>query len=112
VKKLLDFQAPIINGIIFKSYSDKNINIGLSVDREAIDEALAYDYIDNELDVRWDYTKEMRAIYAALQEVTTLINSDLGEDFQELYDENFDAPMDIHNIKFWKEAFDISISFN
>lgn len=112
VKKLLDRQEPIINGIIFKSYSGKNINIGLDAYREAIDGALANDYIDDELDVRWDYTKEMRAIYEALKEVSTLINTDFGEEFQDLYDEEFDAPMDINNIKFWEEVFDISIYFN
>jgi hypothetical protein len=112
VKKLLDFQDPIINGVIFKEYSGKDIKIGLDANREALDDALANDFIDQDMNVKWDSTKEMWAIYVALKEVTVLINSDFGEDFQELFDAEFDSPIDINNIKFWKNVFDISIYFN
>lgn len=112
VKKLLDRQDSIINGVIFRSYSGKDIKIGLDASREALDEALANDYIDDDLEVKWDSTKEMRSISSALDKLSGFITSDLGEDFYDLYDEEYDAPMDIKNKKFWEDVLDVSIYFN
>lgn len=112
VKKLLNNQESIINGIIFKSYSGKDIKIGWEGNRDELGEALANDYIDEDLDVQWESTKEMIAINHALNKVSKFISSDLKDDFYESYDEKFDAKMSINNKGFWEEIFDVSISFN
>lgn len=112
VKKLLDRQSSIMNGIIFKSYSGKDIKIGWEGNRDELDDALANDYIDEDLEVKWEMTKEMRKISDALDKVSTFIVSELDNDFYELYENEFDSPMEIKNKGFWEEAFEASIRFN
>ncbi len=111
VKDLLSNQDSIINGVIFKSYSGKEVKIGWEGNRDELDEALANDYIDEDLDIKWDATKEMRKIYKALQNVSSFINSDLDEGFDKQYEENYGCPFDISNKKFWEDAFEADIRF-
>lgn len=112
VKKLLGRQSSIINGIIFKSYSGKDIKIGWEGNREELDEALANDYIDEDLDVQWEQTKEMKAISDALGNVSRFMSSELNNDFYESFEDTFDSPLDIKNKGFWEEVFEASIRFN
>lgn len=111
VKKRLAQNDSIINGIIFKSYSRKEVTIKSEGNKDEIDEALANDFIDEDLDVKWETTKEMMKIRESLDEVSKFLEKTLKEDFYELYDENFDAPMEISNKKFWEAVFEASISF-
>lgn len=111
VKKRLAQNDSIINGIIFKSYSRKEVTIKWEGNRDEIDEALANDFIDEDLDVKWETTKEMRKIREALDEVSKFLENNLKDDFYDSYDENFDAPMEISNKKFWEEVFEATISF-
>ena len=112
VKKRLYRNSSIINGIIFKSYSGKDIKIKWEGNKEEIDEAYANDYIDDDLVVKWDETSEMKKIRDALDNVSAYIESDLDEAFFESYKENFNTPLNINNKLFWEELFDISISFS
>lgn len=112
VKKLLYKNSSILNGIIFKSYSGKEITIKWEGNNEEIDEAYANDFIDGDLEVRWDETSEMKKIEVALDKVSTFLSKDLDDDFLESYEKNFDAPMRLNNKKFWEELFEASISFN
>lgn len=112
VKKLLDRQSSIMNGIIFKSYSGKDIKIGWAGNRDELDEALANDYIDEDLDIKWDTTKEMRNISNALDKVSSFMDSKLDHDFYDLYEESFDSPLELKNKGFWEEVFEASIKFN
>ena len=64
-----------------------------------------------DLDIKWDATKEMRKIYKALQNVSSFINSDLDEGFDKQYEENYGCPFDISNKKFWEDAFEADIRF-
>jgi hypothetical protein len=112
LKKLLEKQPSIINGIIFKSYSGKDIQIGWEGNREILDEALANDYIDEDLDVRWNETKEMGKISDALDKVSVFMNSKLNSDFYQTYEEEYDSPFDLKNKGFWEEAFEANIRFN
>jgi hypothetical protein len=112
VKKLLNRQSSIMNGIIFKNYSGKNLNIGWEGNRRELDEAIANDYIDEDLDIKWDSTKEMRNIYSALEKVTRFMNSKIEEDFFTLFEEDFECNFEIKNKKFWEEVFAVSISLN
>jgi hypothetical protein len=111
VKKLLIKQPSIINGIIFKSYTGKEVQIIADINRPQLDEALANGYIDEELDVRWENTKEMREIEKALNKVRKYIKGDLKSEFHEVYEEDYNSPLDINNKKFWEEAFEIELSF-
>jgi len=112
LKKLLEKQPSILNGIIFKSYSRKDIQIGWEGNRDVLDEALANDYIDEDLDVRWNETKEMGKISDALNKVSAFINSKLKSDFYQTYEEEYDSPFDLKNKGFWEEAFEANIRFN
>lgn len=112
VKKRLAQNDSIINGIIFKSYSGKEVTIKWENNNDEIDEALANDFIDRDLDVKWETTKEMRKIREALDEVSKFLRKNLKSDFYESYEAAFDAPMEISNKKFWEEVFQASISFN
>lgn len=112
IKWLLNKQSSIINGIIFKSYSGKDIQIGWEGNREVLDEALANDYINEDLDVKWDETKEMKKIYDALDKISKFMGSNLHSDFHQIYEEEYDSPFDIRNKGFWEEAFEANIKFN
>jgi hypothetical protein len=112
VKKRLDRYPSIINGIIFKSYTGKEISIKWEANEEEIDEAYANDYIDDDLQVRWDETSEMKRTGNALDKVKDFIGKDLGEDFFQIYEENFDSPLNIENKLFWEELFEASISLS
>ena len=112
VKKRLDRNSSIINGIIFKSYTGKDITIKWEGNKEEIDEAYANDFIDDELNVRWEETTEMKRTGNAIDNVRNFLGKDLGEDFYELYEENFEAPMSIDNKMFWEELFEAYISFS
>jgi hypothetical protein len=112
VKKRLDRNSSIINGIIFKSYTGKDITIKWEGNKEEIDEAYANDFIDDELNVSWEETTEMKRTGNAIDNVRNFLGKDLGEDFYELYEENFEAPMSIDNKMFWEELFEAYISFS
>lgn len=112
VKKLLYKQSSITNGVIFKSYSGKDIQIGWEGNRDELDDALANDYIDEDLEVLWSTTKEMQNLSNALDLVSTFIISEHDDDFYEIYDDEFESPMEIKNKGFWEEAFETIIRFN
>lgn len=112
VKKRLSKNSSIINGIVFKAYSGKNVTISWEGNQTEIDKALANDYIDDDLVVKWEETTEMIKIKEALDKVSDFISKDLKEDFYQSYNEFFDMPMSISNKKFWEYAFEASISFS
>lgn len=114
VKEILAKNHKIVNGIIFNSYSGKGVTISFKGNKKEIDEALANDFIDENLDVKWKTTSEMSNIKEALDEVSKFISKkeNLTEDFYQSYEEHFDAPMQLGNKKFWEKVFEASISFN
>lgn len=111
IKKRLDKYDSIINGIIFKSYTRKEITIKLEGNKDEIDEAYANDYIDDELNVRWEDTTEMKKTKNALDKVQSFLSKELDEEFHDSYDENFNAPLKIDNKIFWEELFEATINF-
>jgi hypothetical protein len=111
VKELLSKNARIINGIIFNSYTDKGVSIGWEGNNRELDEAVANDYIDKDLDAKWYETKEMKEIKDSLDNVSSFLSTILEDDFYETYEQTFKSPIDIKNKKFWEEAFEASISF-
>jgi hypothetical protein len=112
VKKRLSRNASIINGIIFKSYSGKEVTISWEGNKEEIDKAYANDFIDQDFDVKWEETSEMSRIKDALDKVETFLSKNLKDDFIQSYEESFDAPMNLSNKIFWEAVFEASISFS
>ncbi len=111
VKKRLDRNSSIINGIIFKSYTRKDITIKWEGNKKEIDEAYANDFIDEELNARWEETTEMKRTWDAIDNVRIFLGKDLGEDFYELCKEKFETSMSIDNKIFWEELFEANVSF-
>ena len=113
ITKLLNKQAPVINGILFKDFSKKEIKIGFERFRGDIDEAVANDFIDEDLDVKWSDTKEMQKIYDSLSELEKFLSQhDLKKDFFESFEEDYDVPIDLRNKSFWEKVLGVSILFN
>lgn len=113
VNKLLGRNNRIINGIIFKSYTGKDVTIRWEGSQDELDEAFANDYINSELEILWDATKEMKEIENALEKVRRFLSSSsLNNDFFQEYEDNYNAPLDINNKKFWEEVFEASVSFS
>lgn len=108
-KKLLSGFHPIIIGIIFKTYANKNLTINWQGYKEPIDEALANDYIDEELDANFHTTSKMMKIETALDIISNFLSRDLTEDFYEQYESEYEAPLSLKNKLFWEEAFELTI---
>jgi len=112
VGQLLNKQDSIINGIIFKSYSGKKIDISWEGNSAELDEAFAHDYINEDLEIEWDTTHEMRKISKALDKVSTFLDSKLNSDFYDAFQEKYHCPLKMNNLGFWKEVFKANVTFN
>lgn len=113
VSSLLGNLSSIVRGIIFVTYSGKDVRIGWQGWEEQIDDARSRDYIDDDLEVDWSTTKLMREIKSALSEVDQFIYDKIEDvDFLNIYEEKFDAPLSISNIEFWEEAFNVGVSIS
>jgi len=111
--KLLNKQPPIINGIIFKDFSKKEIKIGFERLREDIDDAIANDFIDEDLDVKWHDTKEMQKIYDSLLDLDKFLTQhELKKEFFESFEDDYDVPLDLRNKGFWEKVLGVTILFN
>jgi len=110
-KKQLDKFSPIMRGIIFKEYTGKDIRINWEYYKEDIDEAIAEDFIDEELDADWETTPQMQNIYESLSELSEILNRNLDESFDESFKNDYKAPLKIDNKSFWEKVFDITIHF-
>jgi hypothetical protein len=110
-KEQLDKFSPIIRGVIFREYTGKNIGVKFEGYREDIDEAIAEDYIDDELNADWRTTVQMKDIYNSLNEISEILEETIEEDFNERFSKDFKSPQKIDNISFWKEVFETNINF-
>ena len=114
VRKLLFRNSCFINGIIYKSYSGKSeIPIDCTNYSRVIAEALADEYINEELEINWTKTTKMKSIYNALEKLNSFINGgDLSDEFFEEYEEKYEAPMELQNKLFWEEVLSVEICFS
>lgn len=103
---------PIINGIIFKSYSRKNLDIKTFAYTEYVDDAVAYDYINEELNADFSKTSKMRKIKGAIDELEYFMERNLSNEFHIQYDEDYDEPLALDNRSFWENVLDIKIILN
>jgi len=106
----LNTLQPIVIGIIFIDYSQKNISVSSDGYTEKIDEAISKDIITDSLEVDWDTTKNMRKLSKHLKELSDFLNNyGSFDDFIEMYENKYTAPISISNIDFWEECFDQNI---
>ncbi|GAA3732908.1 hypothetical protein GCM10022422_14380 [Flavobacterium ginsengisoli] len=104
---------PIIRGIIFKTYSNKEkITINAQAYSDYVDEALANDYINEELEADFSQTTKMAKIESLLDKLSIYMEKDLSSEFYEKYEEEYNAPLKISNKLFWEEVLDLNLFFS
>lgn len=101
----------IIRGIIFKDYTGKGMCINGHYNQSDIDNALAEDYIDDDYCVIWNETLTMSKIKKALDDLSQFLKSPLTDDFDKEYENEYDAPLDINNLSFWKDVLQSVVTF-
>lgn len=111
ITKQLNKHKSIIRGIIFNTYSHKNMAINWQASESIIDEARAEDIIDEDMEADWETTRKMKSLYDSLQKLEKFMAAPLDSSFMEKYEEVFDAPFKIDNRNFWEEAFGLNLSF-
>ncbi len=110
-KKQLGIFTPIMRGVIFKEYTGKDIKINWENYREDIDEAVAEDFVSEELKADWETTSEMQNLYESLNELSEILGRDLPESFDESFKRDYKAPRKLDNKTFWEKVFDVAIYF-
>lgn len=113
VQEALSRFSPIIIGIVFKSYTGKDgITIYWEGYKDVLDDALASDYINKDLEADFYTTNMMSNINSYLNKVDSFLEGDLTEEFISGYCEKYGAPMKIENKIFWEEVLGVSVSFS
>lgn len=110
-KKQLQMFSPIMRGIIFKEFTGKDIKINWEYYRPDIDEAIAQDYVTDELEADWDTTQEMQDIYESLHEMSEILGRSLTYSFDENFKKSYNAPKKIDNKTFWQNVFEVTVNF-
>ncbi|MCO5241239.1 MAG: toll/interleukin-1 receptor domain-containing protein [Chitinophagaceae bacterium] len=111
-KNLTRFDGIII-GVIYKTFTQKDVIVRGNGWERQLENAVSRDYIydnDEEYVADWETTKEMRTAYASLNEVERFINAnETNSSFYESYDEEYEAPLKMSNLDFWEEAFNVNV---
>lgn len=110
--KCLNHMHNRIIGIIYKTYTNKDITIEIEDYRSIYDDALARDYIDQDLDAKWHDTEKMNCIHTALEKLRRFLEKELDDQFNDFYYAEHSAPLDINNLNFWEEVLEVSIIFS
>jgi hypothetical protein len=104
-----------VNGIIFKSFTGKYIDMVWEDNQSSVSKALAQDFIkkdDDDVTANWESTEKMRNIYNSLLDICSFFDRNLSDDFYNYYEKKYKAPLDCNNLDFWKEVFGINVYFN
>jgi hypothetical protein len=104
--------SSILNGIVFKSYTNKKVDISITHYTAECSYALAQDYINNDLEVEWKATSKVQNILNSLIDLDKFIQKKgLTADFFENFEESYEAPLDINNLDFWTEVLNLNVRF-
>ena len=104
---------PIIVGIIFKTYAYKDINIEALAYREQLDEALANDFINEDMEANFGKTRKMQKLELLLEELSSFMQKDLPSDFEEQFEQEYeDAPFSMDNKLFWEDVLGQTLYFS
>ncbi|MBP2831799.1 TIR domain-containing protein [Aquimarina sp. U1-2] len=113
VDKALSSFHPIIVGIIFKTYAYKDINIEALAYKEQLDEALANDFINEEMEASFGKTRKMEKLELLLDELSSFMKRDLSPEFDEQFEDEYeDAPFSITNKLFWEDVLGVTLYFS
>lgn len=105
--------SPIMRGVVFVSYSGKDIRVGHEGWRDELDEAFSRDYITDDFEVDWYTSKLMRDIHEKLKELSRFLKVNSNDvDFVNAYEDSFTAPLSLYNIEFWEEAFNLNVTIS
>jgi len=111
-KSLNDFH-PIITGIIFKTFANKDITIKAFAYTEYVDEALANDYITEELEASFSLTRKMENLELLLDDLSSFMRKDLSSDFYINFENEYEeAPFSISNKLFWEDVLGLTLYFS
>lgn len=106
-EKLKQFDSPIVT-LIYNSFTDHRLEIAHSVYRSEIEKAIAMGYINEDFEVLWDDTKEMRELLKSLNNLKEYIEEALDlENFEALEEEY--ASLDINRLQFWQTVLKIDL---
>lgn len=105
----LAIHYPIVNGVIFKTFTGKQISISWKGYKNELDEAVANDFIDTDLEADFSTTREMIELNKALNDIENFLFNELTEDFYHNFEAKYDAPLKFDNKKFWEEVFETSV---
>ncbi len=111
ITKQLTTHKAIIRGIIFNTYTNKNITINWQSYEAIIDDARADDIIDEDMEADWRTTNKMEKLYEALQKLDKFLTGTLDDSFYEKYQNEYEAPLKMDNKSFWEEAFGLTLVF-
>ncbi len=110
-KSLSKFDSIVI-GIIFKSYTGKEIVIQWEGRDQELSNAISRDYITDDFEVKWTATSAMQEVRRVLGNVQKFIEKhESKESFVNAYDEEYDAPLDVRNLDFWEQVFQVHVQF-
>jgi hypothetical protein len=114
VEEHLSLFGSVVIGIIYKSYSGKQLRIGWKGNETELDYARSREYITDELDADWHTTREMRELHSALDELETFIREIEGKtsSFDDWYDAAYKSPLKLSNLDFWEEALNVTVSLD
>ena len=114
VSENLSELSPIIRGIVFVSYSEKDVRTKYNQHwQEEYDNAVSRDYITEDFEADWHTSKLMRDIYETLNELSQFLSDkEEDEDFIKTYEDDCEAPLSLSNLEFWEEAFNLNVSIS
>ena len=111
VTESLNELSPIVIGIIFVDWSNKDIQIKFGNWRSDAEDALSRDYITEDGYPDWDTTKFMKNLHMELRALAEFLNNnEEQESFIEDYEDNYDAPLSLSNLDFWEEVFNTQVA--
>lgn len=105
-RNILDDFHPIIRGIFFKEFNNKNIDVNASNYPDEINEAVSRNIIDEDLIPLWDSNETPHAIEVneALTELCKFMTKNLSTQFYDEYKAKYESPFELGNIDFWDDV--------
>lgn len=101
---------PIIQKIIYKSFSGSMIKIDWDIYEAELGEAQSRQFIDEDMNADFDTTNHMKELHKLLLKINKLINiSRRSNEFPEEFQEEYNIPMDLKNLNFWEDVFKAKI---
>ena len=105
-RMLNKFDSALVT-FVFNDFTDHNLEVEYQAYKREIETARASGYIDEDWNVLWENTKDIRNLFKSLRRLKKCIEDLDTESYTALEDE-YDI-LDIDNLSFWKKALGASI---